>query len=85
MFLADGRFLTKETLRGNYGYARPIVTNRAFPYNRFFTVKAFREKNLLVHVGVEKVPILSKNNTVIKRYEFKSYIQFLDVLGDPIV
>lgn len=40
---------------------------------------------MLIHIGVEKIPVVSRNNKVIKRYEFNNYIQFLDILGDQIV
>lgn len=51
MMLANGEFYQKANINGQYGYARAVET-KAFPFNRFFTVKAFREKNFLVHVGV---------------------------------
>ena len=83
MMLANGMFLQKSNVQGPFGYAR-AVDSKSFSYNRFFTVKAFREKNFLVHIGVEKVPIVYRNNEI-KRYEFKSYINMVDILGDPIV
>ena len=46
-------------------------------------MKIFREKNIFVQIGVEKVPVLK--NGVIKRYEYRSYMQFLDILGDIYV
>jgi hypothetical protein len=30
------------------------------------------------------VPVVSRGQSI-KRYEFKSYINFVDILGDPIV
>ena len=45
-------------------------------------MKVFREKNLLFNVGVEKMPIV--RGGVIKRYEYNSYIQILDILTDQI-
>ncbi len=45
-------------------------------------MKVFREKNLLFNVGVEKIPIV--RGGVIKRYEYSSYIQILDILTDQI-
>lgn len=84
MLLADGHFIPKQKVNGQYGYVRPISTTRSFSYNRFFTLKCFREKNLLIHIGVEKIPVVSRNK-VIKRYEYNNYIQFLDVLGDQMV
>lgn len=84
LFLGDGHFIARSKVSGQYGHARPISTSRSFPYNRFFTVKCFREKNILAHIGVEKIPVVSKNH-VIKRYEFNNYIQFLDILGDQMV
>jgi hypothetical protein len=83
MMLANGLFLQKSHAQGPFGYVRAIDA-KSFSFNRFFTVKAFREKNFLVHIGVEKVPVVSRGNAI-KRYEFKSYINLVDILGDPIV
>ena len=49
----------------------------------FMVCKIFREKNVFLQVGVEKIPIIK--NGVIKRYEYKNYLQFLDILGDMYV
>ena len=64
------------------GNARPIVT-KSIPFNRFFSVKILRERNMFVHIGVEKVPIIKGG--IIKRYEYTQYMQFLDILGDAFV
>lgn len=83
MLLADGNFMNKAKTQDKYGYVRPIKT-KSLPFNRFFNLKVFKNKNILVQIGVEKIPIVSKNNTI-KRYEFVNYIQFIDILSDPIV
>ena len=51
--------------------------------NRFFSVKLWRERNLFVHIGVEKIPVVK--NGVIKRYEFIQFMHFLDILGDQFI
>lgn len=33
---------------------------------------------------MEKIPVVSRSN-IIKRYEFRNYMQFLDILGDQYV
>ena len=38
----------------------------------------------MIHIGVEKIPIVSRNN-VIKRYEFVNFVGFVDIVGDSIV
>ncbi len=38
----------------------------------------------MFHIGVEKVPIVGNKGNIIKRYEYSSYIQFLDILSDQI-
>ena len=58
---------------------RPLQV-KTIPFNRFFSLKIFRDKNIFVHVGVEKVPVIK--NGVIKRYEYTQYLHFLDILGD---
>lgn len=80
-YLAAGNFCSKASLPFNaqYGYARSLDVS-SIPFNRFFSVKIFREKNIFVHIGVEKVPVIK--NGVIKRYEYNSYMHFLDILGD---
>lgn len=45
-------------------------------------MKIFREKNVLFHIGVEKIPVVKSG--IIKRYEFQNYIQFLDIVTDQI-
>jgi hypothetical protein len=66
MMLADGKFFTKAECKDKYGYSK-ILQTKSWTCNRFFSTKIFREKNFIVHIGVEKIPILGKNN-VIKRY-----------------
>lgn len=80
-FLAAGNFYLKSALPHNvqYGNARPLDI-LSIPFNRFFSVKIFREKNIFVHIGVEKTPVVK--NGVIKRYEYRSFMNFLDILGD---
>ena len=58
------------------------IEAKTIPHNRFFTLKVFREKNIIFHIGVEKIPILKGG--IIKRYEFQNYIQFLDIVTDQI-
>lgn len=58
------------------------IEGKSIPHNRFFIMKIFREKNLIVQIGVEKNPIV--RNGVIKRYEFQNYIQLLDIVTDQI-
>ena len=82
-FLACGNFKTKYDVPNNqYGFIRPLEA-KTIPFNRFFVMKIFREKNMFVHVGVEKIPVIK--NGVIKRYEYKNYLHFLDILGDMYV
>lgn len=51
--------------------------------NRYFSMRILREKNIFLHIGVEKVPIIK--NGIIKRYEFSQFMHFLDILGDQYV
>ena len=81
-YLALGNFSGKAALGNNYGYARCLAT-KTVALNRFFAVKIFKEKNLFVHIGVEKIPVVK--NGVIKRYEYQQYMNFLDVLSDHYV
>lgn len=81
-YLANGNFGGKPAFNNNWGYARSLMT-KTVAFNRFFAVKIFKEKNMFVHVGVEKVPVIK--NGVIKRYEYQQYMNFLDVLGDMYV
>lgn len=81
-YLACGHLETKNVLKTKWGYVRPLES-KTIPFNRFFTAKIFKEKNIFIHIGVEKVPIL--RHGVIKRYEFVNYMQFLDILGDQFV
>ena len=62
--LASGNFKLKE---GNeqYGYVRPLQV-KTIPFNRFFVAKIFKERNMFIHIGVEKVPVIK--NGIIKRY-----------------
>lgn len=83
-FVAMGNFIGKGSLlptEGKFGYVTPIG-GKNIPHNRFFLLKLFREKTILFHVGVEKVPVVKSG--VIKRYEFQNYIQFLDILSDQV-
>lgn len=64
------------------GGVRALPT-KSIPFNRFLTMKLMRERNLFIHIGVEKVPIIK--NGVIRRYEFTQYMHFLDILGDMYV
>jgi hypothetical protein len=64
-YLAMGNFGTKTAMQGNYGYVRALAV-KSIHFNRFFVVKIFKEKNMFVHVGVEKIPIVKGG--VIKRY-----------------
>lgn len=64
------------------GVARAIHA-KTIPFNRFLSVKILRERNMFVHIGVEKVPVIK--NGLIKRYEFSQYMHFLDILGDAFV
>lgn len=84
--LAQGDFYGRASLRtkkdsGEYGYVYHVNT-KSIPYNRFFVMKLFREKNLLFSAGVEKKPIVK--NGVIKRYEYTQYLFMLDILSDTI-
>lgn len=82
MLLADGNFYTRNTKDATpYGYVESIE-HRAIPHNRYFKIKIFREKTLLFNVGVEKIPIVKQG--IIKRYEYRNYLQFLDILSDQI-
>lgn len=64
-YLSMGNFSGKSALYNNYGYARALST-KTVSFNRFFAVKIYKEKNLFVHIGVEKVPVIK--NGIIKRY-----------------
>lgn len=64
--IAKGKFMSKSIVKYPYGYVSPINI-RSPPYNRFFTLKIHKEKNAILNVGVEKYPVLSRNN-IIKRY-----------------
>lgn len=65
MLLANGRFPGVKNYNQK-SFVKPIDT-KGFPFNRFFTYKLFKEKNMIIHIGVEKVPVVSRNN-IIKRY-----------------
>ena len=83
MMLGEGNFHGRHSknLNGSFGYVTPIEV-KAIPHNRYFTFKIFREKNILVHIGVEKIPVV--RNGIIKRYEYQNIIQFLDIFTDQI-
>ena len=81
-YLANGNFGTKYALKNQYGFVRSLDV-KTVAFNRFFVCKIFQDKNMFVQVGVEKIPIIK--NGVIKRYEYRSYMQFLDILSDMFV
>jgi hypothetical protein len=83
MLIAEGHFhgRNSKNISGSYGFITPIET-KTIPHNRFFSLKIFREKNVIFNVGVEKIPVVK--NGVIKRYEFYNYVQFLDIITDQI-
>lgn len=61
---------------------RPLAA-KSIPLNRLFSVRLLRERNMFVHIGVEKIPVIKGG--IIKRYEFLQYMHFLDILGDQYV
>ncbi len=41
LMIADGKLLMKSKTT-QYGYVRPILTTRVFPFNKFLSCKIFR-------------------------------------------
>ena len=83
MMISKGNFhgRSSKEVGGSFGYVTPIEA-KTIPHNRFFSFKIFREKNIIFNVGVEKIPIV--RSSVIKRYEYRNYLQFLDIVTDQI-
>lgn len=64
-YLAKGNFHSKEAASSEYGHVKPIHC-KVVPFNRYFSCRIFKEKNVIVQIGVEKVPVIK--NGIIKRY-----------------
>lgn len=51
MLLADGKFIPKGACKDRYGYTKTLLT-KTWTCNRFFCTKIFKEKNLIINIGV---------------------------------
>jgi hypothetical protein len=65
----------------NFYRVREQRVDSPTPYNSFFSIRAYYNRNILFNVGVERTPIMDRQQRI-TRYEYCSYIQFLDCVSD---
>jgi len=51
-------------------------------YGTYFSCRIHTSKHLLFMVGVEKIPVFDRSNTSITRFEYQSYMRFLDIVNE---
>lgn len=79
--LASGQWPISNLKDWNYGRVNVVKTNNPIPYNAFFTCRIYRNRTMLFSVGVERIPVMDRLQKI-TRFEYTSYIQFLDVLTE---
>lgn len=71
----------------SFGYKNPFYRVRdqsvdgPTPYNAYFSIRVYYNRNILFNVGVERTPIMDRHQRI-TRYEYSAYIQYLDMVSD---
>lgn len=80
MYLADGN-IPGPSWADTFFRVKPLNYAQSFDYTSFFAMRIYINKNIIFNVGVERIPIMDRNERV-TRYEFKPYMNFIDIIND---
>ena len=64
-----------------FGRVRDQPVDSPIPYNAFYSSRIYNNRTIIFNVGVERSPVMDRQQRI-TRFEYTSYIQFHDVLGD---
>jgi hypothetical protein len=76
-----GVWLSSGYADSPFGKVREQSVDSPIPYNAFYSSRIYNNRTIVFNVGVERSPIMDRQQRI-TRFEYTSYIQFHDVLGD---